>query len=111
MRFPRPESLSPRRWAEILLTGLVLVLLVVRLGPGGGETDSPGAADLTHRIDLNRAPWHELVNLPGIGEKRAREIVSDREARGPFSGPDELDRVPGIGPKTVRRIREFSGGD
>jgi hypothetical protein len=33
--------------------------------------------------------------------------VADREARGPFAAPEGLLRVPGIGPKTLEKIRPF----
>ena len=58
-----------------------------------------------YRVELNRADWPELTNLPGIGEARAREIVLDRQQRGPFHSPEELTRVHGIGPATVEGIR------
>ncbi|HDR06894.1 MAG TPA: helix-hairpin-helix domain-containing protein, partial [Candidatus Coatesbacteria bacterium] len=42
-------------------------------------------------LDLNRAPLHELVTLPGIGEVLARRIIAGR----PYSSVDELKRVEG----------------
>jgi competence protein ComEA len=66
----------------------------------------PSPTELRYEVDLNRADWTELVNLPGIGEARAREIVRDREERGPFATPSDLMRVHGIGPATIEGIRE-----
>ena len=69
------------------------------------------------RIDPNRAGVPELVRLPGIGPSLAARIVADRDQRGPFSTPEALTRVRGIGPKTLDRIRGFlsfptpTGGD
>lgn len=59
------------------------------------------------RVDINRATWVEWMQLEGIGELTARRIVADREARGPFRTIDELDRVSGIGPKTLAAIRPW----
>jgi competence protein ComEA len=59
------------------------------------------------KIDLNRATAPELVRLPGIGPALAERIVTDRESRGPFSSPEALLRVRGIGPKTLDRIRGY----
>ncbi len=67
---------------------------------------SPGA------VNPNTAPWWELTVLPDIGPAIARRIVALREARESgeqparivFRSPGDLDAVPGIGPKTVRRI-------
>ena len=75
-------------------------------------------------VDPNIAPWWELTVLPRIGETIARRIVRFRtsSASDPpndsdssnepdpsvdeptFSKPADLERVRGIGPKTVERI-------
>jgi competence ComEA-like helix-hairpin-helix protein len=51
----------------------------------------------TERIDADRASAAELARLPRVGLALAKRIVADREAHGPFGGPAELDRVPGVG--------------
>lgn len=59
---------------------------------------------LAEPIDLNRATETELQRLPGIGPRRARLIIGEREKR-PFASLEELRRVPGIGPKTLEKLR------
>lgn len=59
------------------------------------------------RIDLNSAPASELVRLPRVGPALARRIVADREARGPFSTVEDLDRVSGVGPAILAEVRDF----
>lgn len=49
-------------------------------------------------VDVNRAPAEEIARLPRIGMSLAKRIVADRSTRGPFRGPQDLDRVPGVGP-------------
>ncbi|MCA9285221.1 MAG: helix-hairpin-helix domain-containing protein [Phycisphaerales bacterium] len=56
------------------------------------------------RVDVNRADAAELALLPGIGPRLAARIVDDRQRRGPFESLDELDRVAGIGPRTILRM-------
>lgn len=56
-------------------------------------------------VHLNEAPWEELALLPGVGETTARNIIRFRTRHGPFKNLDELERVPGIGPKTLQRLR------
>lgn len=56
------------------------------------------------RIDVDRASDLELARLPRISLRLARQIVADREARGPFRELAALDRVPGIGPRTLEQI-------
>jgi competence protein ComEA len=55
-------------------------------------------------VDLNRANQRALQSLPGIGPAKARAILEDRERRGPFERVEDLARVRGIGPATLKRI-------
>lgn len=58
------------------------------------------------RLDPNRASAAELDRLPGIGPATARAIVASREHEGPFARPEDLERVKGVGPKALERIRD-----
>lgn len=69
------------------------------------ERAEPRAAQF--QVDLNQADWPELVQLPGIGETLARRIVDSRSRDGPFLDHEDLQRVHGIGPKTLERIRPY----
>ena len=55
-------------------------------------------------IDLNTASAAALEMLPGIGPTLAQRIVEDRERGGAFASVDDLQRVRGIGPRTVEKI-------
>ena len=71
------------------------------------EADSArekSAFSLDGRLDLNRASADELEGLPGIGPKTAQRILDDRRTRGPFRKPSDLTRVKGIGAKTLARL-------
>ncbi len=57
-------------------------------------------------IDVNAASEQELQRLPGVGPVTARRIAEARAAA-PFKTPDDLRRVKGIGPKTLEAIRPF----
>jgi competence protein ComEA len=41
------------------------------------------------------------MNLKGIGEKKAKAIIEFRKTNGLFKQPEDLIKVPGIGPKTL----------
>jgi len=42
--------------------------------------------------------------LPYVGERLARRIVADREARGPFGSIEGLRRVSGIGASLAAKL-------
>ena len=73
--------------------------------PAPAVTASAPAAP--ERVNINTATAAELDALPGIGEKRAADIVADREANGPFRIPEELTRVPGIGEGTLAGLIDY----
>ncbi|WP_197451241.1 MULTISPECIES: ComEA family DNA-binding protein [Rosistilla] len=58
-------------------------------------------------IDPNTADAMELSMMPSIGPQTADRIIADREANGPYRSLSDLDRVPGIGPKTLQRLAPF----
>ncbi|MGH7546270.1 MAG: ComEA family DNA-binding protein, partial [Gemmatimonadota bacterium] len=70
-----------------------------------GEPPDPGRSTPTSPLDLNAATADDLQRLPGIGPKRAAQILALRRARGRFRSVEELLEVPGIGPKTLARLR------
>ena len=80
-----------------------------------GETiiiPTAGAADPTltmpvsddQKIDLNTADKNELMSLPGIGEKRAEEIIKLREKKGKITEKEELLEIQGISQKLLESI-------
>jgi len=58
-------------------------------------------------VDLNSAEWPELAQVPGIGETLAKRIIESRDVEGPYLDHDDLDRVRGIGPRTIERMRPY----
>ena len=63
-----------------------------------GRTALTGASNL---ININLASPAQLETLPGIGASKAAAIVANR----PYTTIDDLERVPGIGAKTVEQLR------
>jgi competence protein ComEA len=105
-----------RRDDQAVLGVLVLLGLVATIGwwvANGGlhgrlvEVDQAEPKSGAFLVDLNRAQWPELAQLPGIGPVLARRIVDSRKTDGPFSTPDDLIRIRGIGPKRLARIRPY----
>jgi competence protein ComEA len=71
------------------------------------EIDRAPDRRYAYQLDPNTANWIEWMQLPDVGETLARRIVEDREERGPFRSIEDLDRVDGIGPRTIERIRPW----
>ncbi|MBW7991204.1 MAG: hypothetical protein FVQ84_14470 [Planctomycetes bacterium] len=70
--------------------------------------------ELESRVNPNYAPIESLVRLPGIGVSRAGAIVEYREKFGDadggnpvFQSSNDLQKIRGIGPKTVQNIGEW----
>lgn len=55
-------------------------------------------------IDLNSADLQELMKLPGIGEKRAAEIIRLREEKGGFKSKEDILEISGISEKLLESI-------
>jgi competence protein ComEA len=55
---------------------------------------------------VNAADAAELVRIPGVGPVTAQNILTARAER-PFTSVADLDRVRGIGPKTLDKIRPY----
>lgn len=126
-------KISKLEWAALGLTAIFLAFSVGWLVRGGGEappirietakmlsveertvslpastvvqpTDVPTPRE---KIDINTADASALQRLPGIGEKRAADIVADRAANGPFRIPEDLTRVKGIGEGTLETLLDY----
>jgi competence protein ComEA len=58
----------------------------------------------TEPLNLNTATAKELQALPGIGKKKAENIVNDRKANGLYHSVDDLQRIKGIGRGMVEKL-------
>ncbi len=58
-------------------------------------------------IDINTASADQLMALPGIGASKAALIAASREQQGSFASCADLQRVNGIGAKTVANLEHM----
>lgn len=71
------------------------------------EIDRASPLEAKFLVDINRADWPEIIQLPGLGEVLAQRVLAERGANGPFRDVDDLVRVDGIGVKTLEKIRPY----
>lgn len=72
--------------------------------PGQTSVSPAGQANNSAKININTAGPAELDKLPGVGPALAERIIQYRTEHGPFSKPDDLQNVSGIGPKTYEKM-------
>ncbi|WP_433020742.1 helix-hairpin-helix domain-containing protein [Kribbella sp. CA-294648] len=73
--------------------------------PAAGQpTGTPGTPASTP-LDLNTATLAQLDSLPGVGPVLAQRILDWRTEHGRFTSPDELQEVPGVGPKKFESLK------
>jgi competence protein ComEA len=82
--------------------------------PAAAATDQPaqppeGTAPAVNRppVDLNSATPDDLARLPGVGPSLAARIVDRRQSIGAFASLEDLRRVKGIGPAKLERLRHL----
>ncbi len=74
---------------------------------GVQSTQSPSGSGGV--VNINRASVTELDALPGVGPSTAQAIVDYRTTNGPFSSPEDLLNVKGIGPAKFEAMRKLVG--
>ncbi len=77
--------------------------------PSREEAESTDAQDTVFsdgKLDINRAGADELMELNGIGESRAKAIISYREEQGGFKEIEDIKKVSGIGDGLFNNIKD-----
>ncbi len=63
-------------------------------------------SDNGSKININTASVEQLTTLPGIGEKKATEIINYRENK-KFKTIEDIKKISGIGDKTFEKIKDL----
>ena len=83
-----------------------------KLGQGIQLADGMACADIPPELSaffhlplpVNSADQAALMRLPDIGPKLAENIITYRAEHGGITGPDDLLKVKGIGPKRLAHL-------
>jgi competence protein ComEA len=87
------QVVVPRRGATAAVSGSTAA--------AGGD----GAARSQGPISLNTATAEQLDTLDGVGPATAQKILDYRRQHGGFRSIEDLDQIPGIGPKRLAALR------
>lgn len=85
---------------------MLLKVVVMALVMGLVVTGSVWAQEMA-TVDINSATAEELAKLPGLDETIANNIISFREANGPFPSVDDLLKVEGMSQSKLDAIRDL----
>ena len=59
------------------------------------------------KININTANAEELMQIPGIGESTAVNIIDYRNKNGDFKTLDQLKEVQGVGEKKYEKMKDM----
>ncbi|WP_415239145.1 helix-hairpin-helix domain-containing protein [Staphylococcus croceilyticus] len=59
------------------------------------------------KVNLNTATESDLLNVPGIGPTKVKEIIEYKQKNGQFNSVDNLKEIKGIGGKTFEKIKDY----
>lgn len=104
---PTAEALRPSKSCHRRVTDPELGVRCARINEPEQDLSGPVAMALGARLDLNVASARDLEAVPGIGPATAAAIVWHRKVTGPFDDVDQLLRVKGVGPATLRAVRPY----
>ncbi|MFT4245345.1 MAG: helix-hairpin-helix domain-containing protein [Micrococcaceae bacterium] len=71
----------------------------------GGEATS-GSYGGGKKLNINKASAAELEELPKIGPAMAEKIIAHRKEK-PIKSLEDLDAIPGIGPKILESLKDL----
>lgn len=97
---------------KLMVSTIVTIGLVASAGAWAATTTKASTAPVTAStaattvpININTADLATIENIKGLGPTKAQAIVDYRTKNGNFQTVQDLQKVPGIGPKLFEKIQ------
>ncbi len=100
-----PESAPLTSQDSAAVAAVLSAVSVGTTAPQMPASESEASHINTAPLDLNSASPEQLTRLPGIGPVLARRIIEARDRRGGFRSLEDLLAVDGIGSQRLEKIR------
>lgn len=75
--------------------------------PAQGEESHTAIEEEDGRVDLNTADIRELMEIPGIGEAKAKSIIAYREQNGGFQSAEDVMKITGIKEGLYSKMKDY----
>ena len=112
------EEASTDYWnqARLLVDGEMLYVPTIEeaaerkensMTDSGNPSTSSDTNDTGGKINLNTATMDQLMEIPGVGEAKAKAILAYREENGGFSSIEEVMNIEGIKEGVFSKMKEY----
>ena len=71
------------------------------------ENSKTNTTDINSKISINSSDLNKLMEIPGIGESKAKSILEYRTNNGNFNTIDDIMHVSGIGTSLFEKIKDY----
>lgn len=84
-----------------------MVININSANDNSGNNYGMNSNNLSGLININTASLEQLMSLSGIGESKAKSIISYREENGNFKAIEDITKVSGIGQALYEKIKDY----
>ena len=84
-----------------------MVININSVNDNSSSGSGMNSTNLSDLININTASLEQLMMLSGIGESKAKSIISYREENGNFKAIEDITKVSGIGQALYEKIKDY----